>query len=116
MSHVLIIEDEMLIAMAIQMTLEDAGVTSFDIADSEDSAVRSARAHRPDFITSDVSLRAGTGPHAVRTIHHEMGRVPVIFLTGTPKDCEPCDPPGSILPKPFDADALTAAYHRLLAA
>lgn len=116
MSHVLIIEDEMLIALAIQMTLEDAGVSSFDIADSEDGAVRAARAHRPDFITSDVSLRVGTGPQAVETIHSEMGDMPVIFLTGTPQDCKPCDPPGSILAKPFDADALTAAYHCLLAA
>ena len=116
MCHVLIIEDELLIALAIQLTLEDAGVASFDIADSEDSAVAAARAHRPDFITSDVSLRSGTGPHAVRTIQEEMGDMPVIFLTGTPRDCQPCNPPGSVLAKPFDADALTAAYHRALAA
>lgn len=116
MRHVLIIEDEMLIALAIQMTLEDAGVTSFDIADDEPSAIEAARAHRPDIITSDVALRSGTGPQAVQAIRQEMGNVPVIFLTGTPKDCDPCDPPADILAKPFDADKLVAAYQRAIAA
>lgn len=116
MSHVLIIEDEMLIALAIQMTLEDAGVTSFDIADTQDKAVAAARAHRPDIITSDVAPRKGTGPLAVRAIQHEMGDMPVIFLTGTPEACKPCNPPGSILPKPFDAQMLTTAFQRPLAA
>lgn len=116
MSHVLIIEDEMLIALAIQMTLEDAGATSFDIAEDEESAVLAARDHRPDIITSDVTLRRGTGPHAVHTIHQELGAVPVIFLTATPDHCTPCDPPGSILAKPFDPDKLTLAYRQAMAA
>jgi CheY-like chemotaxis protein len=116
MSHVLIIEDEMLIALAIQMTLEDAGATSFDIAEDEESAVEAARGHRPDVITSDVSLRSGTGPRAVEAIHREMGDMPVIFLTATPKECTSCDPPGSVPGKPFDADKLTIAYQKALAA
>lgn len=116
MCHVLIIEDEALIALSIEMALEEAGATSFDFADSEEDAVAAARAHRPDVITSDVALREGTGPHAVRTIHGEMGEMPVIFLTGTPDDCIPCNPPGSILSKPFVADTLVRAYHRARAA
>ena len=114
MSLVLIIEDEPLIAMAIEMALQDAGAQSFAYADTEDAAVTAARDHRPDLITSDVSLLDGTGPCAVRTIQHEIGDIPVIFLTGTPEDCEPCEPPGSILSKPFDATILISAYHKAL--
>jgi CheY-like chemotaxis protein len=114
LSHVLIIEDEPMIAMAIEAALEDAGVTSFEIVDTESDAVIAARNHRPDLITSDVALRLGTGPCAVRAIHCELGDIPVIFLTGTPDDCKPCQPPGSILSKPFDADTLISAYRRAI--
>lgn len=39
LTHVLIIEDEPMIALNIQMTLEDEGVTSFDIAATEADAI-----------------------------------------------------------------------------
>jgi len=110
MCHVLIIEDEPLIAMAIEMALEEVGATSFDIAESEQEAVSAARKRRPAVITSDVKLKAGTGPLAVQAIRLELGDTPVIFLTGSPDDCEPCDPPGIILTKPFNAASLTEAF------
>ncbi|MEE4454924.1 response regulator [Novosphingobium resinovorum] len=114
--HVLIIEDEPLIAMSIQNALEDAGATSFHIVENETDAVISARDHRPAFITSDVELKEGTGPAAVRTIHDELGDIPVVFVTATPDKCIPCDPPGSVLAKPFANDDLELAFRRALAA
>lgn len=111
MCHVLIIEDEPLIAMDIQMMLEDAGATSFDIADTEEAAVAAAVAHRPELITSDVRLLEGTGPLAVAEIHRRLGLVPVIFISGTPDQCRPCDPPGIALSKPVDKDVLRDAFH-----
>ena len=54
MCHVLIIEDEPLIAMAIQDILTGEGATSFDIVDTEAAAVSAATAHEPNIITSDV--------------------------------------------------------------
>jgi CheY-like chemotaxis protein len=112
MCHVLIIEDEPLVAMAIEMALEDAGATSFDIAENEQDAVSAARMRRPDVITSDVKLKAGTGPLAVQAIRLEQGNTPVIFVTGSPDDCEPCDPPDIILTKPFNAAVLMDAFRR----
>lgn len=113
--HVLIIEDEPLIAMDLQQVLEDEGITSFAFARSEEQAVAAAMAMRPDMITSDVTLVHGTGPHAVRVIHDRLGDIPVIFVTATPESCEPCDPPGVVLCKPIDPDALARALHRLRA-
>ncbi|QJU58215.1 response regulator [Sphingomonas sp. AP4-R1] len=113
MCHVLIIEDEPIIAQLLQDLLEDEGATSFAIADSQEAAVASAMAERPAFITSDVKLTHGTGPLAVSTIHQRLGTIPVVFITGTPDECSPCDPPGRIFSKPLDRGAIAAAFHEL---
>lgn len=114
MCHVLIIEDEPLTAMSIQMMLEEEGATSFDIVASEQEAVLAACAHRPKLITSDVRLVEGTGPLAVAQIHERLGEVPVIFISGTPDECHPCNPPGVILTKPVLESALKEAFHNLV--
>ena len=49
--HALIIEDECLIAMAIEDALRDCGFTSFDVAVSADEAVAAAARKCPDLIT-----------------------------------------------------------------
>ena len=113
MCHVLIIEDEPLVAMSIQDILTSEGATSFDIVDTEEDAVAAAAAHEPDIITSDVKLLEGTGPAAVSKIHQRHGAIPVIFITASPAECKPCNPPGLIVTKPFSADAITTAFHRL---
>lgn len=113
MCHVLIIEDEPFIAMILQDLLEQEGATSVDIAVTEDEAVAAALAKTPAVITSDVKLIDGTGPRAVEKIHQQLGEVPVIFITATPNDCQPCEPPGRILPKPMSCSAVAAAFHEL---
>ncbi|MBN8808269.1 MAG: response regulator [Sphingomonas sp.] len=114
MCHVLIIEDEPLIAMNIQVMLEDEGATSFDFAVTEAEAVAAALAHTPQLITSDVRLLEGTGPAAVASIHDQLGSIPVIFISGTPQDCEPCNPPALVLAKPVQAHAVGAAFRSLM--
>ena len=100
MCHVLIIEDEVLIALDLQEMLSSAGATTFSFAETEREAVDAARQHRPDVIMSDVILREGTGPQAVAMIQDEMGPLPVIFVTATPESCNSCDPPAIVLGKP----------------
>ena len=112
MCHVLIIEDELLVALDIQGILINEGATSFEIVDTEQGAIAAAVARKPTVMTSDVKLREGTGPSAVHKIHQRLGPIPVIFITGTPADCRPCNPPGSILSKPFTAPAIIAAFHQ----
>ena len=114
MCHVLIIEDEPLVAMAIEDVLLEAGATTVDVAVSEEEAVRAAAARRPDFISSDVRLVEGTGPAAVQAIHGAYGAIPVLFVTATPEACRPCAPPGTILRKPFSAEGLTRAFRAMV--
>ena len=93
-----------------QAILEEQGATSFAFASTEAEAVEAGAARRPDVITSDVKLIEGTGPRAVQVLHPPLGDVPVLFITGTPEACEPCEPPGRILSKPLNAVRLAAVF------
>ncbi len=113
MCHVLIIEDEILIALDLQDLLETHGADTFAFASSEAEAIRAARERKPDFITSDVALTKGTGPRAVEVILQEIGPVPVLFITGTPEACSPCPPPARILGKPLSYPAIVSAFQEM---
>ena len=113
MCHVLIIEDEALIALDLQGLLEEHGATSFDFASTEAEAVEAAKARRPDFITSDVKLRVGSGPKAVEVIRELFGPVPVVFITGTPEACICSDPSALVFGKPMKDAAITTAFRNL---
>ena len=113
MCHVLIIEDDLLIALHLQTLLEENGATSVDIADTETKAIEAAAANPPAVITSDVSLASGSGPAAVQAICEEHGVIPVIFVTGRPETCPPCGPQARLLEKPVDEVALARAFREL---
>lgn len=116
MCHVLIIEDEPHIALDLEDLLMAHGALTFSFADTQQGAVAEAKAHRPDFILSDVSLLEGTGPLAVESIRVEGGPIPVIFITATPSSCTPCAPPGMVFRKPLNRSAVGAAFEEMLAA
>lgn len=113
MCHVLIIEDEPLVAMMIEDVLLQAGATSATIATTEAEAIAAAEACRPAFISSDVMLTEGTGPAAVQAIRAAHGTIPTLFITATPSACEPCDAPDRVLVKPFSAGHVAGAFHDL---
>lgn len=113
MCHVLVIEDEPLIAEFVADIAERAGATSVATAMTEAEAVAAAATCLPDVILSDVNLkRGGTGPHAVQAICSVSGPIPVIYITGTPEECEPCDDAVAILNKPIQAELVMAAIAR----
>lgn len=113
MCHVLIIEDEWVVAEDLTDLAGRAGATSVVTACTEDEAVQAAHERKPDIILSDVHLLAGTGPHAVQTIIAALGEIPVIYITATPEACRPCDPSAVILHKPIDAACVMATIRRL---
>ena len=116
MYHVLIIEDELLIALNIEAILSDNGATSFDFADTEAGAVAAAEIHHPEFIVADVMLKEGAGPAAVQTIRALLGDIPVIFVTGTPEACHPCNPPARVFEKPMNEASIARAFREMKAA
>ena len=113
MCHVLVIEDDFLIADHIIQLIESAGGTSFDQASTQDEAIQAARAMPPSIIMSDVNLPIGTGPAAVRVIIAEHGPTPVIFVTGSPDASRLCNPSAIILQKPIDEHILVDTFRGL---
>lgn len=105
--HALIIEDEIMIAAAIEFVLRDCGFDSFDIASSSLAAIAAARRRCPDLITADVKLTAGNGIDAIRTICRDP-RIPVIFITGqVAADVRQQVADYPVLTKPFSEQTLT---------
>ena len=101
--HALIIEDEALIAMAIEDALRGCGFTSFDVAVSAEVAVKAAACRCPDLITADVELRPGCGIAAVQSICSEQP-IPVLFITGSPGEVRIRMPGHAMVEKPFSTD------------
>lgn len=99
--HVLIIEDEALLASKLQCFLEALGADTCALAETEDEAVRMAFARRPDLITVDMSLHEGSAPEAVRAIRDRMGDVPVVYLSGAESEAQPPDDHTQTVGKPI---------------
>ena len=110
----LIIEDELLISMAIQLALEELGFSQFTIATSEAEAIAATQTHRPDLITADIRLRDGDGVHAVETIWSD-GYIPTIFITATTARVPSSIGSSPVLQKPFTVEGLKDVVREVLA-
>jgi DNA-binding NarL/FixJ family response regulator len=80
--NVLIVEDEALIAMHLEMLVEDCGHGVCAIVASAAEAVAHAAVHHPDVALMDIRLsRGSSGIEAAREIYARHG-VRCIFLSG----------------------------------
>lgn len=105
--HALVIEDDALIAMAIEDVLRDHGFATVEIVANADHAIASVADSVPDFVTCDVQLFESNGIDAVQAIWCTCS-VPVVFITGSAKDVSDRLPGVSVLTKPFRASDLIA--------
>lgn len=113
--HALIIEDEVMIAAAIEYVLRGCGFDSFTVATSSEMAIAAASQRCPDLITADVRLEAGCGIEAIRTICSGSS-IPVIFITGWPAEARARVSDYPVLNKPFSEQTLTYVVATSLAA
>lgn len=113
--HVLIIEDEPLVASHLECFLSELGADSCDLVETERAAVAAALDRAPDLITADCRLREGSGIDAVASIRRSLGSIPVVFITGDPRGCDARDDMTHMLIKPIRwLDLATAvASHNL---
>jgi CheY-like chemotaxis protein len=107
--HILIIEDDLLLALDLQDALAELGGRSVSFAATEDNAVRSAVGQKPDLIVSDVRLAEGIGTKAVQRIRESLGDIPVIYVTANPERALREDPGATVLSKPFRREDLAEA-------
>lgn len=80
--HALIIEDDVIIALELELLLRELGLASVEIARSPQEALTEAMRRRPDLITADVQIIGGTGIEAIQAIVRELGEIPYFFVTG----------------------------------
>jgi DNA-binding response OmpR family regulator len=108
MSHALIIEDELFLAMEMEEVLEDLGYPSCDVVSSMQQAIREAGRRCPDLIIADQTIVGGSGTQAIAEICAEVP-IPVVFVTASGDEVLERLPEALVVDKPFDMARLKAA-------
>ncbi len=106
--RVLIVEDEVLIAMLFAEVLEGMGHTVCAMESTEANAVAAAAKFHPDLIIADAKLRNGSGIAALATILRS-GHVPHMFVSGDVSGVRAARPDAIVIQKPFFASDLARA-------
>ena len=120
MSHVLLVDDEPMLRMALRQYLEFSGHTVEEALDGDDALVR-ARANRPDIVISDVLMPARDGMSLCRALRADrnLADVPFVFITARNTQADLHEEmerigDGCVI-KPFEPDDLLAAIDRAVA-
>jgi CheY-like chemotaxis protein len=114
---VLIIEDEVFIALDLQQIVRNLGLSIAGIAKNRSEALRIAGLARPKLILADYKLRDDTGVEVVKAIRQQMD-TNVIYVTSHPdavtaaRDCLE----DLVIPKPFKPSTIAAAVQMRIAA
>jgi DNA-binding response OmpR family regulator len=103
--RILVIEDEMMVAMGLEMALEDAGYEVVGPFGRLDQALDAARNGQMDMALLDVNVR-GDAIFPVADVLAARG-IPFAFLTGYGREALPIAfKSGRVLSKPFQSDRL----------
>jgi len=80
-TNILIVEDESILAIGMEYSLEDFGYEVSGIATSYESAILHVKENRPDLVLMDIKIKGEkTGIDAAKVIWQEY-KIPVVFLT-----------------------------------
>ncbi len=115
-ARILIIEDEFLVALDMQVGLEDAGYEVIGVGDDWKSAMRLAE-QAPTVALVDINLCDGaTGPSIGAWLGQEIGCT-VIFVTANPRQIDvPIPGALGVMIKPVDSRQVVEAVDFALAA
>lgn len=105
LGRVLVVEDDPILATAIQAALEDAGASNVVVCPSIASTMEALEQGAPDAVVLDVHLADRDDGWAVAELVDLLGprRPRIVFSTGTPEDIPPeIAEMGPILTKPYD--------------
>ena len=107
--HVLVVEDDAILSLALEQALLDAGVGAVEICPSTDQALAAMGRKRPDAIVLDVHLADRDDGWAVAELVQTLGpkHPRIIFSTGMPEDIPgEVAEMGCVLEKPYDPAVL----------
>ncbi|MBZ6076698.1 response regulator [Microvirga puerhi] len=114
--RILIVEDEILIALELESLLQDAGHDVVGIASSSAEALKLGRNLNPDLAFVDIHLSDGpTGVEVARQFSAQLD-VPVLFMTANTKRI-PEDRAGAcgVIAKPYTERGVREALNYVLA-
>jgi DNA-directed RNA polymerase specialized sigma24 family protein len=115
-TDVLIIEDEMLIALDLEQLVENLGHRTIGIARTRAEAVALAKTRRPGLILADIQLADGSsGLEAVNDLLNSF-EVPVIFITAHPERFLTGErpEPAFLIAKPYQQSTVSALVSQAL--
>ena len=115
LGSILVVEDDGLIAMAIEQALLDAGAIAVRLCSSTDEALAALRDDKPDGLVLDVHLADRDDGWALAELVNSVGPNPprIVFSTGAPQDIPPeIAELGPVLEKPYDPAELIAALQQ----
>ena len=114
---VLIIEDEVFIALDLQQIVRNLGFSVAGIAKNRAEALRIAGVAKPRLVLADYRLRNDTGVEVVKAIREQMN-TNVIYVTSHPDEVTATrdNAEDLVIAKPFNPRALAAAVQTHLAA
>jgi len=117
MTTVLVVDDEALIAMALEAALEDAGYRVETAANGRQGLERLAEA-RADIVLLDMMMPVMNGPAMLKAMAADPGlrNIPVIVLSSLPEPTirAQADGVAAILRKPYTADQVLDAIRQIL--
>jgi CheY-like chemotaxis protein len=105
--NVLVVEDEAIVAVELELAVEDAGCRVAAVAGDLQEAMQAAQRQRLDLALVDINLRDGrTGVQIATRLTREYG-VSVIFMTANADLAPPSFPDAlGVYPKPYDPGAV----------
>ena len=104
---VLIVEDDVIIAIDMELAFEDAGFDIVGPAADEAEALELIAKHEPDFAALDWNLRTGTSAHIAEALNAIGARF--VFVTGARNEVAYDGPSAEIFAKPADPRLLMQA-------
>jgi CheY-like chemotaxis protein len=117
MTIILVVDDEPLIAMALEAALEDAGYEVVTAANGRQGLERLAEA-RADLVLLDMMMPVMSGPAmlAAMVAQPELAGIPVIILSSLPEPTirNRTDGVAAIIRKPYTADQVLGAIAKAL--
>jgi CheY-like chemotaxis protein len=120
MTTILVVDDEPLIALALEAALEDAGHQVATAANGRQGLERLAEAPRPDLVLLDMMMPVMSGAAMLAAMAADPGLagIPVIVLSSLPEEAVRARAQGvaAILRKPYTAGDVLGAIARVLGA
>lgn len=118
MLHILLIEDELIIAKDLKMTLEKQKFSKVDVSKNEEEAIAFFTSNTYDIIITDINLNSKKDGIEIISHFNTIKKIPVVYLTAYSDDdiikrAEATSPFAYIL-KPFNESQLKATINLAL--